>query len=147
MSKPIPVSQATAMIKTYDAYMQTLGVDMKEQTLSVGFQLPELMAWLSKISEVADEIRVCMGDYPDGHPQAGRTTVVLWPYKNGEPAKKARAGNEPAPEPGNGEGEGNGDEGANDNGDCHEDEDEDGDPCGYPGGDLEDPYNEGTLRP
>jgi len=87
MAKPIPVSQASAMIKTYDTYMENLGVDMKTQTQSVGFNLQELMAWLNKMTPIADEIRIFMSDYPDGTQQAGRTSVLLWPYKNGKPAR------------------------------------------------------------
>lgn len=128
-NQPIPVSQALGMTKTYTTYMQTLGVDMQKQTHAVGFTLPELITWLNKMTELADEIRICMGDYPAGHPQAGRTTVILWPYKNGQPAtypsegvllksklSKAKDGDE----------------------DC---EDEDG------GGKGVDPYNEGQLYP
>ncbi len=87
MSKPIPVSQAKAMIKTYDNYMQTLGVDMKTQTQCVSFPITDLMAWLSKMTPIADEIRIFMSDYPVGTPNAGRTTVLLWPYKDGQPAR------------------------------------------------------------
>lgn len=86
-NQPIPVDQAQEMIKTYTSYMQKLGVDMQKQTQSVSFKLPELMAWLTKMTGIADEIRICMGDYPAGHPQAGHTTVILWPYKNGQPAQ------------------------------------------------------------
>jgi len=131
-NQPIPVTQANAMIKTYTTYMQNLGVDMQKQTQSVSFKLPELMAWLSKMTELADEIRICMGDYPAGHPQAGRTTVILWPYKNGKPAKYPAEGTRPkAGLTGDG-GKG---------GDCGDDGDDDGD-----GRDV-DPYNDGQLYP
>jgi hypothetical protein len=117
MAKPIPVSQASAMIKTYDNYMSSLGVDMKTQTQSVSFPLAELMAWLNKMTPIADEIRIFMGDYPAGHPEAGRTSLVLWPYKNGKPSRTTDASL--ATEPG-----------------------DDGDP-----GDPTDPYNDGDLKP
>ena len=138
-NRPIPVDQARAMIKDYTAYMQTLGVDMKKQTEMVAFSLPELMKWLTKISSVADEIRICMGDYPDGHAHAGRTTVILWPYKNGAPAQKSTAtaltplNTDTDPEEG-GDDDNNDDENGNGG--------EDGG-----GGGGEDPYNEGTLYP
>jgi hypothetical protein len=120
MSKPIPVSQASAMIKTYDNYMASLGVDMKTQTQSVSFTLPELMAWLNKMTPIADEIRIFMGDYPAGNPNAGRTSLVLWPYKNGKPARTTDTSL--ATEPG--------------------EEQDPGDP-----GDPADPFNEGHLNP
>lgn len=120
-NQPIPVSQATAMVKAYTSYMQTLGVDMQKQTHSVAFTLPELITWLTKMTELADEIRVCMGDYPAGDPQAGRTTVILWPYKNGQPAQY------PSEENG---------------GDCEEGED-----CENGGSKDIDPYNQGQLYP
>ncbi len=119
-NQPIPVSQATAMVKAYTTYMQTLGVDMQKQTHSVAFTLPELIAWLTKMTELADEIRVCMGDYPAGYTDAGRTTVILWPYKNGQPATYPSGEEE---------------EDGGDNG-------EDGG-----GGKQIDPYNQGQLYP
>lgn len=121
-NQPIPVSEALGMIKTYTSYMQTLGVDMQKQTHSVAFTLPELLAWLNKMTGLADEIRVCMGDYPAGHAQAGRTTVMLWPYKNGVPAKYPSEGNDG----------------------CDENEEDCED--GGPGKDV-DPYNQGQLYP
>ncbi|HEX2848527.1 MAG TPA: hypothetical protein VHN59_18420 [Chitinophagaceae bacterium] len=120
-NQPIPVAEAQEMIKTYTAYMQKLGVDMQKQTQSVSFKLPELMAWLTKMTELADEIRICMGDYPAGHPEAGRTTVILWPYKNGQPAQYSTK-----PNPGDG-----GTECDDDDDDCEE----------------VDPYNQGQLYP
>jgi hypothetical protein len=149
MSKPIPVSQATAMIKTYNSYMSSLGVDMKKQTQSVGFNLTELMDWLNKMTAIADEIRVCMGDYPDGS-QAGRTTVVLWPYKNGQPArttdKSLATETNPdlsALEDGGDDGGDGGDGGDPDPGNGGENPPTDpGDP-----GDPADPFNEGQNHP
>lgn len=137
MSKPIPPSQGTAMIKTYEAYMRTLGVDMKKQTHSVSFKLPELMAWLSKMAPIADEIRVFMGDYPDGAQEAGRTTVILWPYKDGRPARTTDSSlaSETDPELPPADDLGNGD----DDGSEGPGDDKDGLPA--------DPFNDGGLNP
>lgn len=135
MSKPIPVSQATAMVKTYNTYMQTLGVDMKKQTQSVSFTLTDLLEWLNKMTPIADEIRIFMGDYPDGSSEAGRTTVLLWPYKDGQPARTTdkTLATETDPElPG----------------DEDEDDDEGSTPPPPPGGgDPADPYNDGQTHP
>jgi hypothetical protein len=87
-NKPIPVSTANDMIRGYISFMTKLGVDMKKQTQSVSFTGAALMGWLSSTMPYADELRVCMGIYPPGHDHAGRTTVILWPYKNGKPATK-----------------------------------------------------------
>ncbi len=54
----------------------------------VSFTGNELMDWLNQTMPYADELRVCFGTYPAGDPNAGRVTVILWPYKNGEPANK-----------------------------------------------------------
>lgn len=125
-NRPIPITEANTMIKAYSTYMTTLGVDMKKQTQAVAFKLPELISWLSKMTEVADEIRICMGDYPAGHPEAGRTTVILWPYKNGQPS--VYTGVEPTAD--NPEG-------------C----DDEGGAEGDGGGKEVDPYNDGQLFP
>ncbi|MDP4262148.1 MAG: hypothetical protein Q8941_06420 [Bacteroidota bacterium] len=85
-NQPIPVSTANAMISDYIAYMTKLGVDMNNQTQNVAFDGTILMNWLGTVMPYADELRVCMGQYPSGNAQAGRTTVILWPYKNGQPA-------------------------------------------------------------
>jgi hypothetical protein len=86
--QPIPVSTANDMLKQYVTYMKSLGVDMDSQTQSVSFTGSSVMGWLAQVMPFADELRVCMGLYPPGHIQAGRTTVILWPYKNGQPATK-----------------------------------------------------------
>lgn len=86
--KPIPASTANDMIKAYFDYMTKLGVDMKKQTQSVTFTGSTVMTWLTEVMPRADELRVFMGVYPEGHDQAGRTTVILWPYKDGQPATK-----------------------------------------------------------
>ena len=86
--KPIPASTAKDMIKSYFDYMTKLGVDMNKQTQSVFFTGSTVMTWLNEVMPRADELRVFMGFYPNGHEQAGRTTVILWPYKAGKPVAK-----------------------------------------------------------
>lgn len=83
---PIPVKQANAMVSEYIAYMTKLGVDMNNQTQSVGFTSPELVKWMSDTLPLADEFRIFFGVYPPGHEQAGRLTSIIWPYKNGNPS-------------------------------------------------------------
>jgi len=61
---------------------------MEHQTQSVSFTNDAFADWLSTVTPFTDELRVFMGVYPDGHAQAGRTTVILWPYKDGRPASK-----------------------------------------------------------
>ena len=46
---------------------------------------------MNRVKDTTDEFRVCLGMYPDGE-QAGRLTAIIWPYKNGQPAKKPTAG-------------------------------------------------------
>ena len=87
-NRPIPVSVANAMIQEYIKYEQQHSIDPAKQTQSVSFTGPELMKWLSETMPYADELRVCFGTYPAGDPNAGRVTVILWPYKNGEPASE-----------------------------------------------------------
>ncbi|MBC7948022.1 MAG: hypothetical protein H7Y42_09105 [Chitinophagaceae bacterium] len=87
--QPIPISTAEDMIKDYITYMRDLGVDMANQTQSVTFTGTDLMDWLNQVMPQADELRIFMGMYPHAHPHAGRTTVILWPYKNGQPANES----------------------------------------------------------
>lgn len=87
-NRPIPISEANDMIQYYLGYMSELNVDMTKQTHSVSFTGPELMAWLAEVMPYADELRVCEGMYLPGSSNAGRVTVILWPYKNGKPATK-----------------------------------------------------------
>jgi hypothetical protein len=84
--RPIPVSEANKMIEGYLNYLQD-PVDMNRQTHHVTFSAPELMTWLNQIMPRADELRVCFGRYPEGHPQGGKLTVILWPYKDGKPTR------------------------------------------------------------
>ena len=82
-----PISKVTAddMIKEYIGYMSGLGVNMNNQTQSVSFTGTTVMGWLTRKMGEADELKVFMGLYPPGHAKAGHTTVILWPYKNGQP--------------------------------------------------------------
>ena len=89
--KPIPINTANDMIKAYFDYMTEQSVDMNKQTQSVSFTGSTLTEWLATAMPRADELRVFMGFYPEGHAQAGRTTVILWPYKDGKPATKPMA--------------------------------------------------------
>jgi hypothetical protein len=85
-NQPISVSTANTLISEYINYMTSKGVNMSLQTQSVGFSGATLMHWLGTVTPFADEFRICMGCYPAGDPSAGRTTVIVWPYKNGAPA-------------------------------------------------------------
>jgi len=87
-NQPIPVDQANQMITQYIEYMTKLGVDMQKQTQSISFTSKEYLQWLSQVMPYADELRVCLGVYPEGYENAGRITAILWPYKNGKPAVK-----------------------------------------------------------
>lgn len=86
--KPIPISTANIMVTKYVDYVQPLGVDPKKKTQYVSFTLPELMQWLNEVAPFSDELRICMGIYPDNSPNAGRVTVMIWPYKSDGPATK-----------------------------------------------------------
>lgn len=90
-NNPIPVAAAKGMMIAYVNYMKSLGVSMDSQTHSVSFDPTTLQQWLDNVMPYSDELRICMSDYPQGHQHAGRTTVVLWPYKNGQPAKYPQA--------------------------------------------------------
>jgi hypothetical protein len=84
--QPIPVSSANAMIAEYISYMTSLGVNMNNQTQSVSFTGTSVMNWLNTVMPFANELRIFNGRYPAGDPNAGRTTVILWPYNHGAPA-------------------------------------------------------------
>jgi hypothetical protein len=84
--QPIPVSDATAMINEYISYMTSLGVNMNNQTQSTSFGGTDLTTWLNTVMAYADELRIFNGRYPAGHANAGRTTVILWPYYHNAPA-------------------------------------------------------------
>ena len=86
--RQIPVSTANNMTRLYVEFMTKLGVDMDHQTQNVSFTNDDLMDYLVTVKPFTDELRVFMGVYPEGHEQAGRTTVILWPYKDGKPSAR-----------------------------------------------------------
>ena len=96
---PIPVDVANAMIQEYLLYMQSKGIDMDKQTHSVSFTRDRLMDWLSKTMPDADELRVCLGAYGKDDENAGRITVILWPYKDGQPTTQPLSEGKDAPPP------------------------------------------------
>lgn len=85
-NQPITVEKATIMMQRYVAYMTDLGVDMNHQTQSVSFNASDLQQWLDGVMPFTDEFRLCLGVYPPGDANAGRISVIVWPYKNGQPA-------------------------------------------------------------
>ena len=89
-NQPIPVSRANGMIQDYITYMEGLGVNMSQQTQSVSFDGNILQQWLSDVMPFADELRVFLG--ASGAGDALRITVILWPYKNGQPAMQPGEG-------------------------------------------------------
>ena len=85
--QPIPASTADVMIAEYISYMTGLGVNMNNQTQSTSFGGTDLTTWLGTVMPFADELRIFNGRYPAGHANAGRTTIILWPYYHGAPAE------------------------------------------------------------
>jgi hypothetical protein len=85
---PIPVEMAESMMKEFDHYMRSRGIDMGKQTQSVSFSGQEMMNWLKNVMPYADELRICFGAYPGNEPSPNRITVILWPYKDGQPANQ-----------------------------------------------------------
>jgi hypothetical protein len=85
-NRPIPVAVATGMISEYRSYMKS--ESFAKQSQYVCFNSPELLKWLETVSPYMDELRICFGIYPPGHESAGLITTILWPYKNGAPAKR-----------------------------------------------------------
>ena len=73
-------------MQEYVSYMTNLGVNMSQQTQTVSFDPAILAQWLNNVLPHTDELRVCLGVYTPGEADAGRITVILWPYKNGQPA-------------------------------------------------------------
>jgi hypothetical protein len=105
-NQPIPVTRANDLINQNISYMTSLGVDMSKQTQSVGFTGADLQQWLATVMPYADELKICLGVYPAGEPNAGRITTILWPYKNGQPAAQPIGGKDVMIEPfNNGEGQ------------------------------------------
>jgi hypothetical protein len=84
--KPISVADANAMVAGYASFMHGLGINMATQTESISFTGANFSTWLGNVMPFADELRIFMGVYPLGNQHAGRTTVIIWPYKNGQPA-------------------------------------------------------------
>lgn len=116
MSSPISVPTANLMIEAYTKYMEGHSINMNQQTHCVIFPTSQLNEWMNKVTPYCDEFRIYNGLYPAGEHE-NRTTVILWPYKDGQPARW--------PETENGYGDGDNDDG-------------DG---------LIQPYNEGHLNP
>lgn len=90
-NRTIPVKEANAMIEQYLGYMTEHKVNMQTQTHSAGFDKPGLLAYIDSVKEYADEFRICLGVYPSGD-KAGRLTTIIWPYKDGRPAKRPDPG-------------------------------------------------------
>ena len=78
---------ANAMIAAYMKYMQALGVDMTKQTHYETLDLKPFADWLQQFVSQASELRLYPGVYPDGE-QAGRLTVIAWPYNGDVPSAK-----------------------------------------------------------
>src|SRR5262245_58127427 len=85
-NRPIPPEVANDMIAEYINFLKQQGIDPEKQTQSISFTGKELTTWLSQVMPFADELRICLGVYPKADPNAGRITVILWPYKDGKPA-------------------------------------------------------------
>jgi hypothetical protein len=98
-NRPIPVSVANEMIAEYTAWLRQQGIDPEKQSQSISFTGKELMSWLSGVMPVADELRICLGVYPKTDPNAGRITVILWPYKDGQPATQPVTDGKDTPPP------------------------------------------------
>jgi hypothetical protein len=94
--QPISISTAESMVRSYVDYMTSLGVNMEEQTQDVAFTSNSLSEWMAEAMQHANEIKIFMGVYPEDAPSAGRLTVILWPYQDGERAKDTE-GNEIEP--------------------------------------------------
>lgn len=90
-NRPIPVSEAEQMMEQYVSYMQSL--NQSDQTQYISFTAQELLNWLTAVMPYCDEIRICEGLTPEEHPQAGKITAIIWPYKDGQPATKPKDGN------------------------------------------------------
>ncbi len=85
-NQPIPVDKATVMMQNYLAYMTGLGVDMAHQTQTVSFNAQDLRQWIDSVMQFTDEFRLCFGVYAPTDAGAGKMTVAIWPYKDGQPA-------------------------------------------------------------
>lgn len=85
-NQPISPELANDMIKNYITYMTDHGIDMNEQTHCVEFSSNALLGWMGSVSAQTDQFRLCIGRYPEWHVNGGRLTVIVWPYKDGQPA-------------------------------------------------------------
>jgi hypothetical protein len=88
-NQPIPVSEANEMIQNYLDYMTQLNI--RGQTQSVSFDSPGLISWMDGVKAYTDEFRICFGVYSPATANEGRMTVIIWPYKDGEPAQSDAA--------------------------------------------------------
>lgn len=129
-NRPIPVKVANEMIAEYQAFMKIAG--FQNETQYISFASPELLKWLDAVRESMDELRICLGVYPPDHEKAGRLTSILWPYKDGKPAKRSLPANTRKKKDDEGNEDGDGDD--------------DGDGGPYPTGEIE-PFNEGQTSP
>jgi hypothetical protein len=95
MPNQIPVSTANAMKEAYLGYMTQHSVNMHYQTHSVSFPSNDLVKWMFELQELnlVDEFRFFAGVYAPPSPHAGRITVIIWPYKDGQPAVDITQGN------------------------------------------------------
>lgn len=91
-NQPITVKRANELMTEYRSYMTDLGVIISQQTQSVSFDTAALAQWFNAKLPHMDELRICMGVYPSGETHAGRITVALWPYMNGQPATEEVGG-------------------------------------------------------
>jgi hypothetical protein len=101
MQGPIPVSTANTMIEDYIRSTESGAEDLSKKTWSVSFTGKELMDWLAEKMPFADELRICFGKYPKDDIKGGQVTVILWPYKNGQPATQGylEGKDDPVPPP------------------------------------------------
>ena len=102
MQGPIPVSEANLMIEEYERSTEPT-TELTKKTFTVSFTGRELMDWLTEKMALADELKIFFGKYPKEDPQAGRVTVILWPYKDGQPLtdgySEGKDGTPPPPTP------------------------------------------------
>jgi hypothetical protein len=101
MQGPIPVSTANIMIEDFIRSTEPGIEDLSKKTWSVSFTGKELMDWLNEKMPFADELRICFGKYPKDDPNSGRVTVILWPYKDGQPITEgySEGKDDPTPTP------------------------------------------------
>ena len=86
----IPIDRARKMIDHFKDHIQGLALPKNKSTEYVSFDLPEFQKWLTSVTPYSDELKIFLGVYPDDHPEAGRLTLVIWPYKADQPAAEPR---------------------------------------------------------